>query len=55
MSQAYVAPILAASFTCIVGLVGWTVRELARLSTQISVMEQRQSDHERRIERLEGL
>lgn len=54
MSEAYVAPILAASFTCIVGLVGWTVRELARLSTQISVMAQRQDDHDRRIERLEG-
>lgn len=50
---AYLAPLLAVSFTGVITLMAWTVRELSRISAQLSVTEERSSDHERRIRDLE--
>jgi len=54
IDTAYLAPIIASSFMFVVGLMAWIVRELSRISSQLSVIEERTQDHERRITNLEG-
>ena len=42
---------LGVSFTAVIGLMAWIVRELSRISTQSSRLEERSNDHERRLEK----
>jgi type II secretory pathway component PulJ len=48
-----IVPILAISFTSVIGLMTWMVRELSRISTTLSVMDERNKSIVRRIEHLE--
>lgn len=54
INTAYLAPLVATSFMFVVGLMAWIVRELSRISSQLSVIDERTQDHERRISNLEG-
>jgi hypothetical protein len=45
--------VIPVSFTLIVGLMAWIVRELSRISVQNARSEETLKDHERRIGRLE--
>ena len=42
---------LGVSFTAVIGLMAWIVRELSRISTQSSRLDERTEDHERRLEK----
>lgn len=48
-----IVPILAISFTSVIGLMTWMVRELSRISSTLSVMEERYKTIDRRIETIE--
>jgi type II secretory pathway component PulJ len=48
-----IVPIIAISFTSVIGLMTWMVRELSRISTTLSVMDERSQNIVRRIENLE--
>lgn len=48
-----IVPILAISFTSVIGLMTWMVRELSRISNTLSVMEERGKAIARRIDDLE--
>lgn len=51
--ETLIVPILAISFTSVIALLTWTVRELSRISTTLSVMEERMKALDRRIDDLE--
>ena len=42
---------IGVSFTAVIGLMAWIVRELSRISSQSSRLEERSEDHERRLEK----
>jgi hypothetical protein len=46
-------PLIAISFTSVIGLMAWMVRELSRISTTLSVMGERHSNIVQRIDDLE--
>lgn len=48
-----IIPILAISFTSVIALMTWMVRELSRISNTLSVMEERSKAIVRRIDDLE--
>ena len=48
-----ITPIVAISFTSVIGLMTWMVRELSRISTTLSVMEERGKTIDQRLEDLE--
>jgi type II secretory pathway component PulJ len=48
-----IVPIIAISFTSVIGLMTWMVRELSRISTTLSVTDERSQNIVRRIENLE--
>lgn len=48
-----IIPILAISFTSVIALMTWMVRELSRISNTLSVMEERGKAIVRRIDDLE--
>lgn len=48
-----VIPILAISFTSVIALMTWMVRELSRISTTLSVMEERSKQVAQRLDDLE--
>ena len=52
---AYLAPIIAVSFTAVITLVAWIVQTVWRITNRVSGMEERSEDHERRIRDLETL
>lgn len=51
---AYLAPIIAVSFTAVISLMAWIVQTIERITNQVSGMEERSEDHERRIRDLEN-
>lgn len=51
--ETLIVPILAISFTSVIGLMTWMVRELSRISSTLSVMEERYKTIDRRIETIE--
>ena len=53
IDTAYLAPVLAVSFTACITLIAWIVQTLGRISNQMAGMEERSEDHERRIRDLE--
>lgn len=54
ISDAYLAPLLAVSFTTVIALIGWIVQTLWKINTSLTQMEERSDDHERRIGDLEA-
>lgn len=50
---AYIAPLLAVSFTSVIALMAWIVQTMWRITNQVTGMEERSEDHERRIRDLE--
>ena len=53
INTAYLAPLLAVSFTTTIAIIGWIVQTLWKINTSLSQMEERGDDHERRIDVLE--
>lgn len=53
IETAYLAPVLAVSFTAVITLMAWIVQTMWRITNQVSAMEERSDDHERRIRDLE--
>jgi len=51
--EAVAIPLIAISFTSVIGLMTWMVRELSRISTTLSVMGERHSNIVQRIDDLE--
>lgn len=52
-ATAYIAPLVAVSFTAVIGLMAWIVREMGRITTEVRVIQTASSDLERRIHELE--
>lgn len=52
-ATAYVAPLVAVSFTAVIGLMAWIVREMGRITTELRVIQTEGSDLERRVHALE--
>jgi hypothetical protein len=50
---AILAPAFAIFLSGMVALLAWMVREMSRISTQLSVMDERSVDVERRLDHLE--
>jgi hypothetical protein len=50
---AILAPTFVIFLSGMVTLLAWIVREMSRISTQLSVMDERSVDHERRLDHLE--
>ena len=53
VETAYLAPIIAVSFTAVITLMAWIVQTMWRITNQVGQMEERSDDHERRIRDLE--
>lgn len=53
IDAAYLAPLLAVSFTTVIALMGWIVQTLWKINTSLTSMESRYDEHERRIGDLE--
>lgn len=53
IETAYLAPLLAVSFTTVIALIGWIVQTLWKINTTLSGMEARYDEHERRLDHLE--
>lgn len=53
ISDAYLAPIIHASFVVVLGLIGWIVRMLLSVSVQQGRHAEILDDHDRRIDTLE--
>lgn len=51
--ESIIIPVLGISFTSVIALMTWMVRELSRISTTLSVMGERGKHIDRRIEDLE--
>ena len=51
--EALAIPIITISFTSVIALMTWMVRELSRISTTLSVMSERHSSIVQRIDELE--
>jgi hypothetical protein len=54
ISEGLIFGLIPISFTMVVGLMAWMVRELGRISETSARLEERIHDHERRLDRLEG-
>lgn len=52
-ATAYIAPLVAVSFTAVIGLMAWIVREMGRITTEVRVIQNASEDHDRRIRDLE--
>lgn len=52
-ATAYIAPLVAVSFTAVIGLMAWIVREMGRITTEVRVIQTAGDDMERRIRDLE--
>lgn len=51
--EAIAIPVITISFTSVIALMTWMVRELSRISTTLSVMSERHSSIVQRIDELE--
>jgi len=51
--EALAIPVITISFTSVIALMTWMVRELSRISTTLSVMSERHSSIVQRIDELE--
>jgi len=51
--EALAIPVITISFTSVIALMTWMVRELSRISTTLSVMGERHSSIVQRIDELE--
>ena len=50
---AYLAPMLAVSFTTVIALIGWIAQTLWKINTALAGVQERSADHERRLDHLE--
>lgn len=52
-SNPLLVALVSVSFSLVVGLLAWIVRELSRITASLNRQEERSEDHERRLNRLE--